>query len=70
MIDFILVKVRYYIDAQTGQPHVYRHSVSEAEVEDVLQNAGEDRPGADGSRIAIGKDKDRKASACYLCFGF
>ena len=49
------MKVRYYIDAQTGQPHICRHGVSEAEVEDVLANAGEDRPGAEGSRVAIGQ---------------
>jgi len=52
------VKIRYYIDARTGQPHIHRHSVSEAEVEDVLQNAGEDRPGAEGSRIAIGQTRE------------
>jgi hypothetical protein len=52
------VKIRYYIDAQTGQPHIYHHSISEAEVEDILRNAGEDRPGAEGSRIAIGQTRD------------
>lgn len=51
------MKIRYYIDAQTGQPHIYRHSVSEAEVEDILRNAGEDRPGVEGSRIAIGQTR-------------
>lgn len=51
------MKTRYYIDAHTGQPHIYRHSISEAEVEDVLRNAGEDRPGAEGSRIAIGQTR-------------
>jgi hypothetical protein len=51
------VKIRYYIDAHTGQPHIYHHNISEAEVEDILQNAGEDRPGAEGSRIAIGQTR-------------
>lgn len=51
------MKIRYYIDAQTEQPHIYQHSISEAEVEDILQNAGEDRPGAEGSRIAIGQTR-------------
>jgi hypothetical protein len=49
------VKIRYYIDVQTKQPHIYNHSVNEKEVEYVLLNAGEDRPGAEGSRIAIGQ---------------
>jgi hypothetical protein len=51
------VKIRYYIDAQTGQPHIYHHSVSEAEIEDILLNAGEDRPGVEGSRVAIGQTR-------------
>jgi len=52
------VKIRYYIDPQTRQPHIYHHSISEAEVEDILRNAGEDRPGAEGSRIAVGQTRD------------
>ena len=52
-----VVKIRYYIDAQTGQPHIYHHNINESEVEDVLRNAGEDRPGAEGSRIAIGQTR-------------
>jgi len=30
------VKVRYYIDPETGQPHIYKHDVAESEVEEVL----------------------------------
>ena len=52
------VKIRYYIDPQTGQPHIYHHGIREAEVEDILRNAGEDRPGAEGSRIAIGQTRE------------
>jgi hypothetical protein len=36
-------------------PHIHRHGVREDEAEDVLLNTGEDRPGKEGSRIAIGK---------------
>ena len=46
---------RYYIDADTGRLHIYNHGVVEAEVEDVLRRAGEDRQGKAGSRIAIGQ---------------
>jgi hypothetical protein len=30
------VKIRFYIDPETGLPHIYRHQVVEGEVEDVL----------------------------------
>ena len=47
--------VRFYIDPATEQPHIYRHSVAEEEVEDVLVRPMEDRAGRDGSRIALGQ---------------
>ena len=46
--------VRYYIDPETGQPHIYRHDVAEPEVEDVIRRPIEDRPGREGSRVALG----------------
>jgi hypothetical protein len=49
------VKVRFYIDPATAQPHIYSHSVAEEEVEDVLARPMEDRAGRDGSRIALGQ---------------
>jgi hypothetical protein len=49
------MQLRFYIDPETGAPHIYKHAVSESEVEEVLANAGEDRPGRDGARIAIGR---------------
>jgi len=49
------MNVRYYIDAETGLPHVYRHNVSENEVADVLSMPGEDRLGREGARIALGQ---------------
>lgn len=47
--------IRFYIDPDTGEPHIHGHNVSENEVEEVLQNPGEDRPGHEGARIAIGR---------------
>ena len=44
------MEARYYRDADTGQPHIYRHGVSEDEVEEVLRGPGEDLPGARDSR--------------------
>lgn len=51
------MKARYYIDHAAGCPHIHNHSVSESEVEYVLCHPGEDRPGAEGSRVAIGQTK-------------
>ena len=48
---------RYYIDRGTGEPHIYGHAVSEPEVEDVLGRPLEDRPGREGSRVAIGQTR-------------
>ena len=49
------MKVRFYLDPETGEAHIYRHGVTEQEAEDVLHGPGEDRPGRDGSRIALGR---------------
>jgi hypothetical protein len=51
------MNVRYYIDPETKQPHIYRHGVEEQEVKYVLGNPGEDRPGVEESRVAIGQTK-------------
>lgn len=48
------MEVRYHLDPDTGLPHIYGHGVTEAEVEYVLRHPGEDRPGRDGSRHAVG----------------
>jgi hypothetical protein len=49
------MKIRYYIDLETDLPHIYKHDLSEDEVEEVLDHPGEDRPGRDDSRVAIGQ---------------
>ena len=49
------MQLRFYIDPETGAPHIYNHNVRESEVEEVLVAPGEDRPGRDGSRVAIGR---------------
>jgi len=51
------MEVRFYIDPETGSPHLYRHRVTEVEVEDVLNQPLEDRVGAEGARIAIGRTR-------------
>ena len=59
--------IRYYIDPETGEPHIYRHNVREDEVEDVLRRPGEDRPGDKDARIAIGQtDAGRHLRVVYV----
>ena len=47
--------VRYYVDPETDEPHIYRHGLTEQEVEAVLRRPIEDRPGRDGARVALGR---------------
>ena len=47
--------IRFYIDPETGLPHIFSHGVEESEVEDVLASPSEDRPGLEGSRVALGR---------------
>lgn len=49
------MRLRFYLDPESDEPHVAKHAVDESEVEEVLARPGEDRPGHDGSRVAIGK---------------
>ena len=49
------MRVRYYHDPRSGQPHIYGHNVGEDEVEAVLARPMEDRPGEGGVRIALGQ---------------
>jgi len=51
------MQIRFYIDPETDQPHIYHHDVSENEVEDVIKKPSEDRPGREGSRICIGRTR-------------
>ena len=51
------VNVRYYFDEATGRPHIHAHGVREEEVEDILRYPDEDRPGREGSRVAVGQTR-------------
>ncbi len=51
------MNVRFYIDPETRMPHIYRHGVDQDEVEDILRKPGEDRPGREGVRVAIGRTR-------------
>lgn len=49
------MRIRFYRDPDTGEPHIYEHGVTETEVRQILRYPGEDRPAADGARIALGQ---------------
>ncbi len=49
------MEVRYYLDPETGQPHIYDHGVTEAEVEWILARPGEDGPSSNEARQATGQ---------------
>ena len=51
------MELRFYIDPESGEPHIYQHQVSEREAEDVLRRPIEDRAGYDGARVAIGQTR-------------
>ena len=51
------MKIRFYIDTATGLPHIHSHGVDEREVEAILARPGEDRPGREGARVAMGKTR-------------
>ena len=58
---------RFYIDPETGEPHIFNHDVDEEEVEQVLDNAGEDRAGRYGSRAVLGQtDAGRFLRVIYV----
>ena len=54
--------LRFYIDPETDEPHIWEHGVSEDEVAQVLRAPIEDRAGSDDARIALGQT----ASGRYL----
>jgi hypothetical protein len=49
------VDIRFYLDPATGEPHIYEHDVSEEEVEEILRYPGDDFPGRNSSRNALGQ---------------
>lgn len=54
-LGLAIMEVRYYIDLETNLSHIRSHEVTEEEVEQVLLKPEADRPGQDGSRVAIGQ---------------
>jgi hypothetical protein len=49
------MEIRFYIDPDAGQPHIYGHGVTEDEVREVMRAPGEDFPAANDSRMKLGQ---------------
>ena len=49
------MEIRFYLDPETGLPHLFRHGVTEADVEQVLRRPDEDGPSSGSSRQAVGQ---------------
>jgi hypothetical protein len=49
------VDLRFFIDPETGEPHVYEHRVSEEEVHEILESPADEFGGRGDSRIALGQ---------------
>lgn len=49
------MNIRFFIDPRTNVPHIFEHRASKEEVEEILINPAEDRPGKEGSRVALGR---------------
>lgn len=61
------MEFRYYLDPATGLPHISGHGVTEAEVEQVFRNPGEDLPGTRDSRMKLAQtDAGRYLQVIYV----
>lgn len=59
--------LRFFLDPETSEPHIYNHQVTEEEVEEVLRHPGDDFPGRRDSRIALGPtDGGRHLQVVYV----
>ena len=51
------MRIRFYIDPETGQAHICEHDVTEEEVRQALLGGGDDFQGRKQSRIHFGQTK-------------
>jgi hypothetical protein len=57
-----MMEIRFYIDPDTAEPHIFGHGIIEEEVRQVLRGPGDDFPGSRNSRMKLG----RTAAGRYL----
>jgi hypothetical protein len=49
------MELRFWIDPETGLPHILGHGVTEQEVRQVFSRVGQEFPGRNHSRIRLGQ---------------
>jgi hypothetical protein len=49
------MQVRFWLDPEAGEPHIYNHGVTKDEVSQVLMGSGETLQGRKRSRIRLGQ---------------
>jgi uncharacterized DUF497 family protein len=54
------VRIRFYIDPETGEPHIYNHGVDEDEVQDILEKPVYDSAARNDARAARGQTQARR----------
>jgi hypothetical protein len=54
----LAVRLEFYIDPETGEPHISLHNVKEEEVAEVLVGDGLRWRASDGKTVVIGKTGD------------
>lgn len=52
------MRLRFYIDPETGEPHIHNHHVEEWEVWDICDEPLESRPGGDGTTVLLGQTRN------------
>jgi hypothetical protein len=61
------MEIRFYLDPDTDQPHIFGHGVTEEEVEQVMRNSGEDLPARGNSRMKLAQtDAGRYLQVIYV----
>ena len=61
------VRICFYLDRESCEPHIDGHGVTEGEVETVPAKRDEDRLGRDGSRVAIGRSEVGRTLRSSTC---
>ena len=57
------VRIRFYFDRETGEPHIHNHGIFEYEVEEAfLSGRGQDRASREGTRML--RVRPRRGGTC------
>jgi len=60
------MNIRFFIDPETNEPHIFNHNVTEEEVIEALHNAAEERRARNHTRAVIGQTKTGRYLRLYF----